>query len=345
MTINNLNTVPNRELSLLSLVIPIFNEEETIPHLRKATEDWRKTVKVPVELILVNDGSSDRSWALLVDWAQEDPSVKAVGLSRNFGHQAAVTAGLGYAQGDAVTVLDADLQDPLEVINDMIERYEEGFDVVYGVRISRAGESFLKLATAWFFYRFMRFLVWRGLPQDAGDFRLVSRRCLDVVLSMDEVHRFLRGMIAWAGFSQTSVQYHRQKREHGTSKYTFTKMLNFACNAALSFSILPIRGISICGLLVAAFGFSYGLFSILRHFAYQDTVPGWTTIIVLLGIIGGMILIGLGVIGEYVGRIYEEIKDRPLYIVQECVNTEVVQHGIRRKQMGSLRTRAFQDRL
>ncbi len=337
MTIKNSNIIRHRKLSLLSLVIPIFNEEETIPHLRKATEDWRKTANVPLELILVNDGSSDRSWSFLVDWAREDSSVKAICLSRNFGHQAAVTAGLGYAQGDAVVVVDADLQDPLEVINAMLVRYDEGFDVIYGVRISRAGESFLKLATAWLFYRFMRLLVWRGLPQDAGDFRLVSRRCLDVVLSMNEVHRFLRGMIAWAGFSQTSVQYHRQKREHGISKYTLAKMLSFAWNAALSFSILPIRVISICGLLVAAFGFSYGLFSILRHLIYQDTVPGWTTIIVLLGIIGGMILIGLGVIGEYVGRIYEEIKHRPLYIVQECVNTEIVQYGIRRKQMGFLR--------
>jgi polyisoprenyl-phosphate glycosyltransferase len=333
MTVTNSDTTPHRELSLLSLVIPIFNEEETIPHLRKATEGWRKTVNVPIELILVNDGSSDRSWTLLVEWAREDSSVRGIDLSRNFGHQAAVTAGLSYAKGDAVVIIDADLQDPLEVINDMLVRYDDGFDVIYGVRISRTGESLLKLTTAWLFYRFMRLLVWKGLPQDAGDFRLVSRRCLDVVLSMDEVHRFLRGMIAWAGFRQTSIQYHRLKREHGISKYPLAKMLNFAWNAALSFSILPIRAISISGLLVAGFGFAYGLFSILRYFIFQDTVPGWTTIIVLLGVIGGMILIGLGVIGEYVGRIYEEIKHRPLYVVQECVNAEVVQHGIRPKQI------------
>jgi glycosyltransferase involved in cell wall biosynthesis len=334
MTSTNSNTIPQRELSLLSLVIPIFNEEETIPHLRKSTENWRRTVDIPVELVLVNDGSSDRSWSLLVEWGRGDSSVRAIGLSRNFGHQAAVTAGLGYARGDAVVIIDADLQDPLEVINDMLVRYNEGFDVVYGVRISRVGESFFKLATAWLFYRFMRLLVWKGLPQDAGDFRLVSRRCLDVVLSMDEVHRFLRGMITWVGFKQTSVLYHRQKRKHGISKYPLAKMLNFAWNAALSFSILPIRAISISGVLVAAFGFAYGSYSVLRYFIFHDSVPGWTTIIVLLGIIGGMILIGLGVIGEYVGRIYEEIKHRPIYIVQECVNTEIVQHGIRRKSTG-----------
>jgi polyisoprenyl-phosphate glycosyltransferase len=327
-------SVYSREIMLLSLVIPAFNEEATIPHLRKAFEDWRKTVNVRVELILVDDGSSDGSWALLAKWGQEDSSIKAIALSRNFGHQAAVTAGLGFAKGDAVVIIDADLQDPLEVINEMIVKYKQGFDVVYGVRISRAGENYLKLVTAWLFYRFMRLLVWKGLPQDAGDFRLVSRRCLEVVLSMDEVHRFLRGMIAWAGFKQTAVHYHRKKREHGTSKYPLTKMLNFAWNAALSFSILPIRAISISGLLAAAFGFAYGLYSVVRYLIYEDAVPGWTTIIVLLGVIGGMILLALGVIGEYVGRIYEEIKHRPLYIVQECINAEIAQHGIRRKQIG-----------
>jgi glycosyltransferase involved in cell wall biosynthesis len=333
---NTTDSIPvySREIMLLSLVIPAFNEEATIPHLRKAFEDWRKTVNVRVELILVDDGSSDGSWALLAKWGQEDSSIKAIALSRNFGHQAAVTAGLGFAKGDAVVIIDADLQDPLEVINEMIVKYKQGFDVVYGVRISRAGENYLKLVTAWLFYRFMRLLVWKGLPQDAGDFRLVSRRCLEVVLSMDEVHRFLRGMIAWAGFKQTAVHYHRKKREHGISKYPLTKMLNFAWNAALSFSILPIRAISISGLLAAAFGFAYGLYSVVRYLIYEDAVPGWTTIIVLLGVIGGMILLALGVIGEYVGRIYEEIKHRPLYIVQECINAEIAQHGIRRKQIG-----------
>jgi glycosyltransferase involved in cell wall biosynthesis len=331
MTITNSTGFQRRDAMLLSLVIPVFNEEAIIPHLRKATELWRNTVNVPVELVLVDDGSLDGSWALLAEWGREDSSVKAIALSRNFGHQAAVTAGLGFARGDAVVIIDADLQDPLEVINDMLLKYEQGFDVIYGVRISRAGESYLKLVTAWLFYRFMRLLVWKGLPPDAGDFRLVSRRCLDVVLSMDEVHRFLRGMIAWAGFKQTFVRYHRKKREHGTSKYPLRKMLSFAGNAALSFSILPIRAISISGLLVAGFGFTYGIYCVVRYLIFEDAVPGWTTIIVLLGVIGGMILLALGVIGEYVGRIYEEIKHRPLYIVQDCVNVEIDQPGIRRK--------------
>lgn len=323
-----------RELSLLSLVIPIYNEEETIPHLRAAFEAWRKTVKASVELILVNDGSSDRSWSLLLEWGLQDSTVRALGLSRNFGHQAAVSAGLALARGDAVAILDADLQDPLEVINEMIAQYCAGFDVVYGVRLSREGETLFKRTTAWLFYRLMRLLVWKGLPQDAGDFRLVSRRCLDVVLSMGEVHRFLRGMFAWAGFKQIAVQYHRKKRQHGISKYPLAKMLNFAWNAALSFSIIPIRAISISGALVAVFGLTYGFYSILRYFVFRDTVPGWTTIIVLLGIVGGMILVGLGVLGEYIGRIYEEVKHRPIYIVQECVNAEVIQYGSRQRPGG-----------
>lgn len=334
MTTTNPSATSQREFSLLSLVIPIYNEEEAIPHLRSALEIWRVTLGVPVELIVVNDGSSDHSWSLLVGWALQDSSVKAIGLSRNFGHQAAVSAGLAFARGNAVVIMDADLQDPLEVINEMIAQYCAGFDVVYGVRLSREGETLFKRATAWLFYRLMRLLVWEALPQDAGDFRLVSRECLDVVLSMGEVHRFLRGMFAWAGFRQTAVEYHRRRREYGTSKYPLIKMLKFAWNAALSFSIIPIRAISISGFLVAAFGFVYGFYSSLRHFVLQDTVPGWTTIVVLLAIVGGMILIGLGVVGEYVGRIYEEVKHRPIYIVQECVNAEVVQHGIRQRPAG-----------
>jgi dolichol-phosphate mannosyltransferase len=331
---NNPSTTPQRELTLLSLVIPIYNEEEAIPHLRSAFENWRKTIGVPAELILVNDGSSDRSWSLLVEWGQEDSAVKAIGLTRNFGHQAAASAGLAFAQGNAVVILDADLQDPLEMINEMITQYCAGFDIVYGLRLSRQGEALFKRATAWLFYRAMRLLVWEGLPEDAGDFRLVSRECLDVVLSMNEVHRFLRGMFAWTGFKQTAVKYHRKRREHGTTKYPLVKMLDFAWNAALSFSIVPVRAISISGVLVAAFGFLYGFYSSLRHFLLQDTVPGWTAIVVLLAIVGGMILVALGVVGEYTGRIYEEVKHRPIYIVQECVNAEVLQHGITQRPGG-----------
>jgi dolichol-phosphate mannosyltransferase len=320
-----------RTLSLLSLVIPIYNEEEAIPHLHSAYQQWRSTIEAATELILVDDGSTDRSWRILSSWAHEDETVRAVALSRNFGHQAATTAGLNFARGDAVVILDADLQDPLEVIPEMIKKYEEGYDVIYGVRLSREGETRFKRISAWLFYRVMRLLVWKGLPPDTGDFRLVSRQCLDSVLAMNEVHRFLRGMFAWAGFRHVAVHYNRKKREFGSSKYPLAKMLNFAWSAALSFSIVPIRAISISGLLVAAFGFLYGLYSVIRFLAFQDTVPGWTTIVALLSIIGGMILIALGILGEYVGRIYEEVKHRPIYIVQESVNANMAQETFTEK--------------
>jgi dolichol-phosphate mannosyltransferase len=319
-------------LDLLSLVIPIYNEEELIPHLRSAIDAWRAGLPYQIELVLVNDGSTDQSWRYLEEWALSDASLKAVNLSRNFGHQAAVSAGLHFATGDAIVILDADLQDPLEVIPEMVERYHQGFDVVYGQRESREGETAFKLFTAWVFYRAMRYLVWEALPPDTGDYRLVSRRCLDAVLQMGEVHRFLRGMFAWAGFRQTAVKYHRRKREYGRSKYPLVQMLKFAWNAALSFSIVPIRAISTSGVLVAAFGLLYGLYSVVRYFFLRDAVPGWTTIVVLLGIIGGMILVGLGIVGEYIGRIYEEVKHRPIYIVQECVNAEVIQYGFKQRR-------------
>jgi polyisoprenyl-phosphate glycosyltransferase len=330
-------TMQAEELDLLSLVIPLYNENESIPYLRSAIDSWKKEVPYRVEVVLVNDGSTDESWQHLEQWALANSMVKAVNLSRNFGHQAAVSAGLHFATGDAVVILDADLQDPLEVIAAMVERYRQGFDVVYGQRESRDGETFFKVFTAWIFYRAMRVLVWEALPPDTGDFRLVSRRCLNAVLEMGEVHRFLRGMFAWAGFRQTAVKYHRRRREHGASKYPLLKMLSFAWNAALSFSIVPIRAISISGVLVAAFGLLYGLYSVIRFFFFRDTVPGWTTIVALLGIIGGMVLIGLGIVGEYIGRIYEEVKHRPIYIVQECVNAEVIQYGFKQRESG-LRT-------
>jgi dolichol-phosphate mannosyltransferase len=307
---------------LLSLVFPVYNEEATIPFLRKELEAWRSTLHVPTEVILVDDGSRDRSRVLLSEWAYTDTTIKVIGFSANFGHQAAVTAGLQFARGEAIAILDADLQDPLDIIPEMIARYVDGFDVVYGQRVSREGESLFKRITAWGFYRLMRKFVHKDLPTDTGDFRLVSRRCLDAILQMPETHRFLRGMFAWVGFPQIAVQYRRRPREHGETKYPLSKMLRFAWNAALSFSVAPIKVISFTGLGVATFGLCYGAYSIARHFIWRDTAPGWTTLVVLLALASGAILVALGVIGEYVARIYEEVKRRPIFIIQEKLNTE-----------------------
>lgn len=308
--------------NLLSLVFPIYNEQEMIPFLRQEIERWRPTVQVPIEVIAVDDGSSDASLAMLAEWASTDRTIKVVSFSTNFGHQAAVTAGLEASAGDAIAILDADLQDPLDVVPEMLARYQQGYDVIYGKRISREGETPFKRASAWLFYRLMRRFVHPKLPSDTGDFRLVSRRCLDAVLRMQESHRFLRGMFAWVGFHQIELPYRRLPRRHGVTKYPLPKMLRFAWNAALSFSVVPIRFITCIGLGTAAFGFGYGVYSVLRRILWKDTVQGWTTLVVLLALVGGAILVSLGILGEYVARIYEEVKRRPLYVVRDRLNLD-----------------------
>jgi dolichol-phosphate mannosyltransferase len=302
---------------LLSLVFPVYNEEESLPALRAAVEAWSKTLPYPCEIILVDDGSKDQSFELIKAWAEADPRVRGLSFSKNFGQQMAMTAGLSVASGDAIVLLDADLQDPLEVIPKMVERFQEGYDVIYGQRPEREGETIFKRVTSWLFYRIMQSLVHPDLPPDTGDFRLVSRRCLDAVLRMNELHRFLRGLFAWAGFHQTAVQFKRAARQYGETKWTPWKLVRLAWNATLAFSTLPLRLITWTGFFTAAFAIGYGFFAILQKYIYHTAVQGWTGIIVSLGIIGGAILVSLGVIGDYVGRIFEEIKRRPLYIVRD----------------------------
>lgn len=311
---------PRPAPALLSIVIPVYNEESAIPHLRRRMTAFFTTLDAGVELLLVNDGSSDRSLDLLLDWAAEDHRAKVVSLARNFGHQAAVTAGLDYCLGDAVVIMDADLQDPPEVIPEMIARYGEGYDVVYGRRVSRLGETWFKRATAWLFYRLMRVLTDSALPADAGDFRLVSRPCLNALLALRETHRFLRGMVAWVGFPQVSVPYVRQARAAGTTKYPLSKMLLLAWNAAVSFSPVPLRLSFALGLVLFLVGITQGVNAVVRTLLGLYTVPGWTSLMVVLCLIGGSILISIGVLGEYIGKIFEEVKQRPLYVVAKVTN-------------------------
>lgn len=311
---------PKETPQSLSLVFPVFNEAQTLQYLRDTLEEWRKTISQSLEIILVEDGSTDASLEYLEAWAKEDPTVRILSFSRNFGHQMAVSAGMARATGEAVVILDADLQDPLDVIPEMIRQYEAGYDIVYGKRSQRQGESAFKRASAWAFYRFMRLMIHRDMPADAGDFRLISKTCLQTINAMPEKDRFLRGLFAWTGFAQTGVSYVRQPRAHGTSKYPLLKMLRFGGNAIISFSPLPIRCISLAGALTACFGFLYGLYVVARWFFIDDTVQGWPSLIVLLCLIGGMSLLGIGIVGEYVSRIYESIKQRPNYIVQHSIN-------------------------
>jgi polyisoprenyl-phosphate glycosyltransferase len=305
---------------LLSLVVPAFNEECVVPHLRRAIEEFVIEVRGDTEVIVVNDGSYDRTLALLVAWTEEDPRIKVVDLSRNFGHQNASTAGLDYATGDAVVLLDADLQDPLDTIHLMIERYCEGYDVVYGQRIIREGETPFKRFTAWLFYRLMRSLVYRGLPVDAGDFRLISRDCLNGLQQMRETHRFLRGMVAWVGYPQIGIPYERAARVAGETKYPFYKMLRFAWTAATSFSVLPLRATAVLGVIVMAIGFEEAIRATLAHIFHWYAVPGWSSLTVLVSVIGGATLLGIGILGEYIGKIYEQTKNRPLYLVSRTFN-------------------------
>jgi dolichol-phosphate mannosyltransferase len=300
----------------------MFNEAPVVPHLRGAIEEFMTEVKGDVEVIAVNDGGEDSTLALLVAWAYEDPRVKVINLSRNFGHQSASTAGLDYASGDAVVLLDADLQDPLSVIHSMIQRYCEGYDVVYGQRNARQGETAFKRFTAWLFYRLMRSLVYRGLPQDAGDFRLISRNCLNGLQQMRETHRFLRGMVAWVGYPQIGVPYERAARVAGETHYPLYKMLRFAWTAATSFSALPLKATTILGIVVMLLGLEEGVRATLARIFHWYVVPGWASLTVLVSVVGGATLLGIGILGEYVGKIYEQSKNRPLYLVSRTYNLQ-----------------------
>lgn len=304
----------------LSLVIPMYNEEDIVPLLRKALEQFLGEVLCETEVILVNDGSVDSTLAQIAAWAQQDRRIKVVHFSRNFGHQMACTAGLDFASGDAVVVLDADLQHPLLVIHEMIARYCEGYDVAYAAGLVREGESWFKRFTAWLFYRVMRGLVYKSLPPDAGDFRLISRDCLDGLRQMRETHRFLRGMVAWVGYPQIAVLYERPPRVAGKSKYSLGKMLSFAWTAATSFSILPLRISTFMGLLVTLLGLVEAVRAVLAHIFGWYTVTGWTSLLVTMCVIGGTLLISIGVLGEYVGKLYEQSKERPLYLVARTIN-------------------------
>ncbi|WP_243305001.1 glycosyltransferase family 2 protein [Geothrix oryzisoli] len=312
--------VPRPLPPLLSLVIPIFNEEEVLPLLIPRLREILNTLSCPSEVILVDDGSSDRSIQILLKESESDSRLKVLALARNFGHQLAATAGLDFSRGEAVILMDADLQDPPELISAMLEKYCQGFDVVYAKRTAREGETWFKKATAWAFYRIMRRLIHKDLPVDVGDYRLMSRPCLDALQSMRETHRFLRGMVAWIGFPQTSVEFIRPRRAAGETKYPLSKMLLFAWNAALSFSPLPLRLIFGAGMTLAIGSFSYGLFAMGATFWGLDVVRGWASSIAVTCFIGGTILVSIGLLGEYVAKIYEQVKERPLYVVARTKN-------------------------
>ncbi|HYV47095.1 MAG TPA: glycosyltransferase family 2 protein [Myxococcaceae bacterium] len=304
-------------MTTCSVVVPLYNEEAVLPELYRRVAGVLKGAAVSYELVLVNDGSKDGTWALMKQLREQDPCVTLLNLSRNFGHQIAITAGIEHAAGDTVVIMDADLQDPPEVILEMLARWREGFDVVYGVRTRRRGDGWFKRATASLFYRVVRMATRVDIPVDTGDFRLISRRAVEHLKRLRETNRFVRGLVAWLGFRQVGLTYERAPRYAGQTKYPLGKMLRFAADAVASFSVAPLRLASSLGFLVSFGSFAYAAFAIYAKVWLGRTLQGWASLIVAVAFLGGVQLLCLGIVGEYLGRVYDEVKGRPLYVVQD----------------------------
>ncbi|WP_420631292.1 glycosyltransferase family 2 protein [Candidatus Leptofilum sp.] len=304
---------------IISIVSPVYNEEAVLVELHRRVSQVMDQQDELWELVLVNDGSRDRSAEIIDELHQKDPRVKGISFSRNFGFQVAVTAGLNHAQGDAVILTDADLQDPPEVYPEMIAKWREGYEVVYGVRASREGETWFKLFTAKVFYRLIRRITKIDIPLDTGDFRLMDRRVVQAINNMPERNRFLRGMIPWVGFKQTGVEYERAVRFAGESKFgSVRQMLPFALDAITSFSYLPLQLATYLGFIIAIIsGLAILTVVLVRLFGPESPLLGQATTLVSVLFLGGVQLISLGIIGEYLGRIYDEVKGRPLYLVDK----------------------------
>ncbi len=314
----------NQEQPLISIVIPVYNEEEVLEELYRRLSEAMDRIEDPWELILVDDGSVDDSATIIQELHERDPRVKGISFSRNFGFQEAVTAGLTYARGQAIILSDADLQDPPEVIPDMVEQWREGSDVVYGVRSHREGETWFKKLTALTFYRLIRRITNVEIPVDTGDFRLMDRRVVNAILRMPERNRFLRGMVPWVGYEQSGLPYEREARYAGESKFkSVRQMLPFAIDAITSFSYFPLQLATIFGFFIAGISLIAVLaVIILRVFGPAGELSGQATTLVAVLFLGGVQLISLGIIGEYLGRIYDEVKGRPLFLVDRTWGIE-----------------------
>ncbi len=305
---------------LLSIIIPVYNEEEGLPALMARLRPLLRNMDCDCEVIFVNDGSTDETGRILADWSAGDRRMKLLSFSRNFGHQVAVTAGLDFANGDAVVVMDADLQDPPELLPEMLRLMAQGYDVVSAQRQARPGDGFWKRSTATAFYWFMRRFVDQRLAPEVGDFRLFSRTAVLALRRFREQHRFMRGLVAWLGLKEVMIPFQREERAHGTTKYPLFKMLQFAWTAVSSFSAMPLRLSTNLGMMVTLLGVGYFLYSLFKAVVAKTVIPGWTSLVCLQVIFSGAILMAVGVVGSYVARIYEESKQRPLYVVSDLNN-------------------------
>ena len=308
----------------ISVVVPCYNEESVIQETHKRLSLVMQSVKFKFdyELVYVNDGSKDNTIKILKSIADNDGHVKVVNFSRNFGHQIAVTAGIDHADGDAVVLIDADLQDPPELILEFINKWEQGYNVVYAVRRKREGETWFKKVTAKWFYRTLRSITDVEIPVDTGDFRLMGREVVEVLKSIKERHRFIRGLVSWVGFKQLGIEYDRAERFAGETKYPLKKMVKFSLDAITSFSFVPLRIASFLGISSASLGLLGIPIALYLRIGTDITLPGWTSLMIVVLFLGGMQLFILGIIGEYLGRVYDETRNRPLYIVQEVITTK-----------------------
>jgi polyisoprenyl-phosphate glycosyltransferase len=322
----------------LSVVAPCFNEEGVLPEFLHRVGLVLEGLGSTAEIVLVDDGSRDATWQVMTDWAAKDRRVVAVRLMRNHGHQLALTAGLSVCRGERILIIDADLQDPPELLEDMMRLVDAGNDVVYGMRRSRGGESIFKKATAFLFYRVLNALADREIPKDTGDFRLITRRVLEILNSMPETHRFIRGMVSWAGFRQTPLLYDRQPRLAGETKYTLRKMLAFGLDAITSFSVKPLRLAFYAAIMLSGASVLLLLYSVAAYFE-SKTIRGWTSIIAVVLFALSAQFLFLGLIGEYLGRMYLEAKRRPLFVVMDVI------HGARERELNPQESSGYERRI
>ena len=307
---------------LITVVIPVYYEEAVVNACYEALKKVMVQENWQYEFIFVNDGSKDQTLPLLKEIAQRDKKVKIIDFSRNFGHQIAITAGIYHSTGDVTVIIDADLQDPPEVIPQMVAKWQEGYDVVYATREKRKGENFFKLVTAKLFYRLLHAMAETDIPLDTGDFRLMDRQAVEAFKQLPERNRFVRGMVSWMGFKQTAISYEREERLAGETKYPLKKMLHFAADGLISFSTKPLKLVRTLGTVTLLIAIALFVYSLISKWYLRSAVSGWTSLMVALTFFSGVQLFSIGILGEYIGRIYDESKKRPLYFIHEMINFE-----------------------
>jgi glycosyltransferase involved in cell wall biosynthesis len=315
--------------ALLSVVVPVCNEEAVLSEFHHALDAVLRSLSFSAEILYVNDGSTDNSLQIIRTLAQTDKRVSLIDLSRNFGKEIALTAGLHKAAGDAVVIIDADLQDPPELIPELVHEWQQGYDVVYARRLRRGGESLLKKATSYLFYRVIRRVSRISIPKHTGDFRLLSRRAVNALNSFPEQHRLMKGLFAWIGYRQKAVGYERDPRHAGHSKWSYPGLWNLALDGITSFTIAPLKISTYLGLVTAAGAFAYGIYMIIDTLLHGNPVPGYPSLIVIILMLGGVQLVAIGIMGEYLGRIFNETKRRPLYFINEYLPGETTQQHAR----------------